>query len=239
MKVRNALDFFDVIDSRRSVRKYENTPVPKKVLEKALDAALLAPNSSNMQPWEFYCVTNPEIKQALAVACLSQPSATTASALIVAVARWDRWRQVQGQILQAFEEAGISDPQVLNYYKKLVPLVYNHGPLGFFGLFKKAFVTLQGFVKPMPRGPFSYRAVENTVVKTTALACQNFMNAMTAQGFDSCPMEGFDEVRVKKLLNIRGKSRVVMVISCGKRHAEGIYGKRLRMPKEQFVHMVD
>ncbi len=52
-------------------------------------------------------------------------------------------------------------------------------------------------------------------------------------------MEGFDEVRVKKALDIRGKARVVMVISCGTKHPEGVYGERLRMPKPQFVHMVD
>ena len=32
-----------------------------------------------------------------------------------------------------------------------------------------------------------------TVSKSTALACQNFMLALVAEGFDSCPMEGFDE----------------------------------------------
>ena len=105
-------------------------------------------------------------------------------------------------------------------------------------MIKKIFVGIQAWSKPMPRGPFSNRAVETTVVKTTALACQNLMNAMTAQGYDSCPMEGFDEVRVKNLLGIRGKARVVMVISCGKADPEGVYGKRLRMPKEQFVHMI-
>lgn len=232
------MDFFDVVDKRRSVRKYREDEVPLSVLEKSIDAALLAPNSSNMQPWEFFCVTDSAKKRELAEACLSQPSATTAAALVVAVARRDRWRQVQGQILKAFEQNGITDPKILGYYKNIVPMVYNHGPLGILGVFKKLFVGFQAWFKPMPRGPFSNRAVETTVVKTTALACQNFMNAMTAQGYDSCPMEGFDEVRVKNLLGIRGKAHVVMVISCGKAHPEGVYGKRLRMPKEQFVHLI-
>lgn len=233
------MDFFDVVDTRRSVRKYNSTPVPKEVLVKSLEAALLAPNSSNMQPWEFFSVTNADKKAELAAACLSQPSAKTAAALVVAVARRDRWRQVQGQVLEAFERNGVTDPQVLSYYKKLVPLVYSHGPLGVFGLVKKLVVTFQGFFKPVPRGPFSNRAVEMTVVKTTALACQNFMNAVSALGYDSCPMEGFDEVRVKKALAIKGQARVVMVISCGKKDPEGIYGPRMRMPKEQFLHFID
>ena len=36
--------------------------------------------------------------------------------------------------------------------------------------------------------------------KTTALACQNFMLSMRAYGFDTCPMEGFDSSRLKKIL---------------------------------------
>lgn len=46
--------------------------------------------------------------------------------------------------------------------------------------------------------------------KSTALAAQNLMLALRAHGYDSCPMEGFDEHRVKKLLNLPGKGLVTM-----------------------------
>lgn len=47
------MDFFEVVQKRRSVRKFTATAVPEAVIEKAIDAALIAPNSSNLQPWEF------------------------------------------------------------------------------------------------------------------------------------------------------------------------------------------
>ena len=59
------MNFFETVERRRSVRKYLKEPVPRPVMQKALDAALLAPNSSNLQPWEFYWVTQPEKKQQL------------------------------------------------------------------------------------------------------------------------------------------------------------------------------
>ena len=50
------MDFFELVDKRRSVRKFSNETIPKEVIIKALNAAVLAANSSNLQPWEFYWV---------------------------------------------------------------------------------------------------------------------------------------------------------------------------------------
>ena len=57
------MDFFDLIRRRRSVRKFTNESVPNEVITKALKSALLAPNSSNLQPWEFYWVKDKKIKR--------------------------------------------------------------------------------------------------------------------------------------------------------------------------------
>jgi nitroreductase len=44
------------IRSRRSVRRYKNTPVPKELVQELLEAANLAPSATNRQPWEFVVV---------------------------------------------------------------------------------------------------------------------------------------------------------------------------------------
>ena len=72
--------FHDVVDSRRSVRVYADDPVPPETMKACIDAALKAPNSSNLQTWEIHHVVNPEKKKALVEACLSQPAAATAPA---------------------------------------------------------------------------------------------------------------------------------------------------------------
>ena len=61
-------------------------------MKACLELALLAPNSSNLQPWEFYWVRSPEKKQNLVSYCLGQPAAATAQELVVAVARPDYWK---------------------------------------------------------------------------------------------------------------------------------------------------
>jgi nitroreductase len=53
-------DFVNIIFSRRSIRKYKDTPVPKDILVTLLKAAMAAPTATNAQPWEFVVVTNPD-----------------------------------------------------------------------------------------------------------------------------------------------------------------------------------
>lgn len=76
-------NFRKVVESRRSVRKFTDKQIPKAILDDCLDMALLAPNSSNLQPWTFYVVRSPEKKAKLVKACMSQLAAKTAADLIV------------------------------------------------------------------------------------------------------------------------------------------------------------
>jgi nitroreductase len=63
--------------------------VPDLVIENALHAALKAPNSSNIQPWDLYWIKNKSIKDRLVEACFSQSAARTSKHLIFAVCRID------------------------------------------------------------------------------------------------------------------------------------------------------
>ena len=66
--------------------------------------------------------------------------------------------------------------------------------------------------------------------KSTALAAQNFMLSMTSKGYDTCPMEGFDSLRVKKTLSLPNRAEINMIISCGIRDEKGVYGDQIRVP---------
>lgn len=55
------------IADRRSIRKYKNICVDKKVIEEILQAGRLAPSSKNRQPWRFIVVSGNAKKDMLAV----------------------------------------------------------------------------------------------------------------------------------------------------------------------------
>jgi nitroreductase len=124
------------------------------------------------------------------------------------------------------------------YYEKLVPMVYSQGPLSIFGYSKKIATAFIGLFRPVPREPMSRSDMRVWAVKSTALACQNIMMGFSAFGFDTCPMEGLDSKRVKKTLGLGRNSEIVMAISVGKRDKKGIYGPRVRMPKEEFIKII-
>ena len=93
---------YDLVNKRRSVRKFSNEKVHEEVILKSLRAGLLAANSSNLQPWEFYWVKNKEKKEELVKACFSQNAAKTAQELIVAVSRIDTWRRNRDFVLEDY-----------------------------------------------------------------------------------------------------------------------------------------
>lgn len=227
-------EFRKVVHSRRSVRRFDATPIPDAVLDDCIDLALLAPNSSNLQPWEFHVVKTPALKEQVAVACLGQNAARTASVLVAIVARTETWRGHCDLMLENWPEETV--PRIVdNYYRKLARLHYGQGPLNVIGLGKRVFASVAGLSRPMPRGPFSAADMKVWAVKSTALAAENFMLALRAHGFDSCPMEGFDDNRVRKLLALPADGIVTMVVGCGKRAADGVYHPRIRFDRARFV----
>lgn len=52
----------ELINQRRSVRKFLPKPIPREDLQKCLEAARLAPSACNSQPWTFVVVDEPELK---------------------------------------------------------------------------------------------------------------------------------------------------------------------------------
>lgn len=57
---------FTTIQQRKSVRQYQDKPVPKEKTDTLLRAAMAAPTARNIQPWLFYVITNRKILDQLA-----------------------------------------------------------------------------------------------------------------------------------------------------------------------------
>lgn len=47
------MELMDVVKSRRAVRDYTDVPIERSVVERLIDAAVLAPSAMNLQPWAF------------------------------------------------------------------------------------------------------------------------------------------------------------------------------------------
>ena len=194
--------FESLAAARRSVRRFSSASVPAEVMQSALRSAHLAPSSNNLQPWEFHWVRSGSAGREAAVeACLSQPAAATSAELVFFVGRPDLLEARCATMVSHFEAAG--NEGTASYYRDQVA------------------ANIAGM---------SAETRNAWVDKSVALAAAQFMLAIKAAGFDSCPMEGLDPDQVRALLGLPVDATVTMAISVGEGTPEGLYGPRLRFP---------
>lgn len=237
----------EAIKYRRSCRVYKNEPIDPEKVKQCLINASIAPTSSNLQLWEFHHITNKDVLKKMSVACFNQNAAKTAQQLVVVVARKDLWRKRAKANIdflnKAFDKPDL-EPRLqkrkkmaLNYYGKLIPFTY-FDFLGIFGFIKYLVFQMVGIFRPIYR---QTRLSDMRIVahKSAGLAAQNFMISMAAIGYDTCPMEGSDTLRVKKILNLPSGAEINMVLGCGLRDEKGIYGPRFRVPFEEVYKVVN
>ena len=233
--------FERIVNYRRAVRKFQQDPIPLDIIKRCISSAILAPSSSNLQLWEYYHVTDPDKKAGLVKACMSQPAAATAPNLIVVVTRHDLWRQRCAANLEFIKSLHQKEPdekpiKAETYFKKTIPALYTD-IFGILGCLKKAGAFFIGLTRPMYREVTAHevRAMSH---KSVALSAQTFMLAMASEGYDTCPMEGIDSKRVKRLLGLPSGAYINMVIACGKRAEGGIYAPRFRLPLDEIFYTV-
>ena len=239
------MTFEEIVRYRRSVRIYDpNKEIDTEKVKHCLELASLAPNSSNMQLWEFYHVTSEEIRKALSRACLNQTSTETAKEIVVFVTRQDLYKKRSKAMLdysldeiERFSPEDRKADRIKNrkqYYGFLMPFIYARF-LGVIGLFRKAITAVVGLFRPITR-QVSEGEMNAVVHKSCALAAQTFMLAMASEGYDTCPLEGFDSRLVKKILNLPYGAEINMVIPCGIRVPEGVRDTQIRVPFNEVYH---
>lgn len=236
----------EVLNFRRSVRLFDRQkPIDPERVRHCLELAILAPNSSDMQLWEFYQITQPELLAKVSEACLGQKAASTASQIVVFVVRRDRYRKHARAVLE-FErgnirrnsprerqEKRIKDREL--YYGYLMPFVYARF-FGLLGLFRKLLANIISIFRPMML-EVSENDMRVVAHKSCALAAQTFMIAMANEGYDTCPLEGLDSRRLRKALKLPHGAEINMAIPCGIRDGEkGIWGERFRVPFDEVYH---
>lgn len=77
------LDVRSAIESRRSIRKYVQEPIPQEDLNTLLRLTGLAPSAWNLQPWRLVVVTNPAVKAQLQAAAYGQAQVGSAPAVVM------------------------------------------------------------------------------------------------------------------------------------------------------------
>lgn len=232
-----------LLDHRRSVRRYADTPISADTVRDCLAQARLAPSSSNMQLYAFYHITDKTVLAELAQACLGQSAAATAQQMVVFITRQDQYRRHAQAVLE-FERGNIrrnSPPERQAkrikdselYYGKLIPFFYARC-----WALRWLISRSIGLFRPMQR-EVTETDMRIVAHKSCALAAPTFMLAMEEQGLDTCPMEGLDSRRVKRILKLPRSAEINMIVACGIRDGnKGIWGERFRLPFDDIYQRI-
>ncbi len=168
---------------------------------------------------------------------MRQPAAKTAGELVAVVARPDLWRERLDGLVRIMTKDGARplEGPLASYYEKVVPIMHRSDPLGVMNLIRRVTFWWRGRSGPMVRTPVNRGDLRIEAHVQAALVAQTLMLSLSAHGYDSCPMGGFDAKRVKAALGLPRRAEVTMMLSAGRRKPEGLYGPRIRLAEDVLV----
>lgn len=210
------MELLDKLKWRYAAKAMNGEKVAQEKIDNILEAAILAPTSSGLQPFEILVVTNQEIKEKIRAIGWNQSVITDCSHLLV-FAAWDTY--TADRINKVFDHTndvrGFKNEGFENYRQMLL----NTYPQ------KDAEVN------------FQHAARQAYIAFSMAIAAAAF------EGVDSTPIEGFEPDALDEILNLREKGlRSCVILPLGYRDTENDWLANLakvRKNKEDLVKFVE
>jgi nitroreductase len=181
----------DVIRDRRATPSFDGSPVPPADLRQILEAGLQAPSGYNMQPWRFIVVQSAEGKRKLRAASYNQAKVEEASVMIVACGDMDGWRKDLDEMLEMGRAGGMPE----SYAAQASSSVSNY------------------------MSSFTSDQMKLWLNKQVMLAFTHMMLMAEALGYDTAPMEGFEQDKVAEALRLPLSFWTVALLAVG--HLKG------------------
>ena len=206
-KVAGEKPLSQVIAERRATQSFEHVPIHAADLEKIIRAGLEAPSGYNLQPWRFIVLREGEQKKKLRAAAFGQAKVEEASVVVVACGDPQAWKNGDlDEMLRLAQEHGYGGKQEHDGARRAVTNFLGSAP------------GTPGGIAP---------SFDLWVNRHVMIAFTTMMWMAEVLGYDTAPMEGFEEDKVKALLHIPDRVRVVALLAIGRRKGEDkAYGGR-------------
>lgn len=194
------------IAQRRATPSFDGVAIPNADLKKIIEAGLHAPSGYNMQPWRFVVVRGAEQKRRLRAASFNQAKVEEASALIVACGDANGWRSGDlEEMLRLGCEGGMPENYAEQARTNIPNYLANHP-------------NLTGWL-----------------YKHVMIAFTTMMLMAEVLGYDTAPMEGFEEEKVREVLKLPLSYSVVALLALGRlRGDDKFYGGRFSTARTVF-----
>jgi len=227
--------FCSVNARRRAIRDFDGTPVGDEDVRAILEQALLAPSSSNLQPYQLHWVRDPVKKATLAAACGGQRAAASAATLLVVAASLETALDTAEAQLEYVEASAELDEKSKRYHRQHHAAGRRFLRLGSLLLWAPLHALLSMICPPFTLLPFGPAATRHWVARSGIYAAQTLLLAAAARGVDTCPMEGFNARTVAKILHLPRGTVIPVIIALGRRRTDARLEPRWRRPFEKAV----
>jgi nitroreductase len=195
------------IAERRASPSFDGSLIPDADLQKILHAGLHSPSGYNLQPWRFIVVRSPEQKKKLRAASYNQAKVEEASVMIVACGDADGWRSGDlDEMLRLGRQGGMPE----NYAEQ-------------------AKANIPNYLSNHPNMPLWLN-------RQVMLAFTHMLLMAEVLGYDTAPMEGFEEDKVHEALRLPLSYSVVALLGIG--HLKGpdkFFGERFNIARTVFA----
>src|ERR1700723_2356631 len=178
------------IAERRASPSFNETPIPDADLLKILQAGLQSPSGYNLQPWRFIVVRSSEQKKKLRAASFNQAKVEEASVMIVACGDADGWRNGDVDEMLRLGRLGGMPENYAERAKSIIP----------------------SYLSNHPNMPLWLN-------RQVMLAFTHMLLMAEVLGYDTAPMEGFEEDKVHEVLKLPLSYSVVALLGIG--HLKG------------------
>ena len=191
-------DLANLIKGRRSIRTWQNKPVPEEMLLEAIELATYAPNAGNQQNWQFYMVLKTETIKALADAV--QASADN-------IARWPE--------AQKFGDTVTKMLQKLSLFRAAPALVVVAASQ--YQSAVEQLVVLREKSDPAAKLIRDWRNIANSRIQSVASAVAYLLLVLHQMGLGAVWMTGPIQAKgeIEKVLKVPASIDVVALIPVG------------------------
>lgn len=180
------MELNQAIQGRRSIRRYQDIPVPQSAVNEMIEAARLAPSGANSQPWRFVVVRSQEKRNALREGTVR--FAADAPLVIACCVDLDSYRDID----------------------KLGQAMYQHGMYDGVDNTTKVF---DEFVRT--ERPLEESALRSYCMFNSAFAVENMVLRAHDLGLGTCIVAMFNQTVVRELLELPDNLVITMLISVG------------------------
>jgi nitroreductase len=180
--------------------------IPTPVWQALEDSLILSPSSYGLQPWQFFVVTNPDLRAKLRPHSWNQSQITDASHLVVfAIPENVDVPYMEKYLARIAEVRGIA-LESLGFYRDMMMADVIAGP-------RQAWVR-------------------EWAARQVYIALGNFMTSAALVGVDTCPLEGIDPREYDAILDLPAKGyNTIVACAAGYRSADDKYAS---LPKVRF-----